>query len=313
MVIKNESDGVMKKKTQGRKKIEIKKIEKLSNRQVTFSKRRVGLFQKASELCAQSGAEIAIIVHSIGKRVFSFGHPSVDSVINRFEINGSSDDSHARDYSGTYKELVAAELEAEKRLGEMNNGGGFWWDAAVEGLELEELERYMMALEELKKMIEAVVKYQNRVKIGLQPNTKLVQYCSFGELEADDGVGFWSDSAVEGLQLEELERYMAALEELRKNVYTKADNLMIIQTSSSFSSIPDQGIITAPRAHLPVAKGRADRAQHGGVQGSNPEILYLCPVASGSYQMVNSLGLFINFPPWLLGGTSCDLLPPPKA
>ncbi|KAL2489187.1 Uncharacterized protein Fot_42479 [Forsythia ovata] len=56
----------------------------------------------------------------------------------------------------------------------------------------------------------------------------------------------------------------------------------------------------APRAHLPVAKGMADRAQRGGVQGSNPEILDLCPVASGSYQMVNSLGLSINSPPWLL-------------
>ncbi|KAL2513502.1 Agamous-like MADS-box protein AGL62 [Forsythia ovata] len=155
MVIKNESsDDLMKKKTQGRKKIEIKKIEKSSNRQVTFSKRRVGLFKKASELFAQSGTEIAIIVQSIGKRVFAFGHPIVDSVINRFEINGSSDESYERDYSGTYKELVA-ELETEKRLGEMNNGGGFWWDVAVEGLELEELERYMVALEELKKMIEA--------------------------------------------------------------------------------------------------------------------------------------------------------------
>ncbi|KAL2490890.1 Agamous-like MADS-box protein AGL62 [Abeliophyllum distichum] len=108
MVIKNESsDGVMKKKTQGRKKIEIKKVEKLSYRQVTFSKRRVGLFKKASELCAESGAEIAIIVQSIGKRVFAFGHPTVDSVINRVEINGSSDNSYERDYSGTYKELGA--------------------------------------------------------------------------------------------------------------------------------------------------------------------------------------------------------------
>ncbi|KAL2492003.1 Agamous-like MADS-box protein AGL62 [Abeliophyllum distichum] len=140
MVIKNESsDGVMKKKTQGRKKIEIKKVEKLSNRQVTFSKRRVGLFKKASELCAESGAEIAIIVQSIGKRVFAFGHPSVDSVINRFEINESSDNSYERDYSGTSKELGA------------DDGFRFWSDSAVEGLQLEELERYMVALEELKK------------------------------------------------------------------------------------------------------------------------------------------------------------------
>ncbi|KAL2553656.1 Uncharacterized protein Fot_07275 [Forsythia ovata] len=68
----------------------------------------------------------------------------------------------------------------------------------------------------------------------------------------------------------------------------------------------------APRAYLPVAKGRADRAQRGKVQGSNPEILDLCHVASGSYHMVNSLGLSISSPPWLLEGTSCDLPPPPK-
>ncbi|KAL2489773.1 Uncharacterized protein Fot_43065 [Forsythia ovata] len=64
----------------------------------------------------------------------------------------------------------------------------------------------------------------------------------------------------------------------------------------------------------PSGKGEGGyRAQRGGMQGSNPEILDLCPVASRSYQMVNSQGLSINFPPWLLGGTSCDLPPPPKA
>jgi len=77
---------VEKKKTLGRRKIEMKKIEKLSNRQVTFCKRRVGLFKKASEICVLTGAEIAIIVQSLaGKRVFAFGHSSVDSVIDRFE------------------------------------------------------------------------------------------------------------------------------------------------------------------------------------------------------------------------------------
>ncbi|KAL2552821.1 Glucan endo-1 [Forsythia ovata] len=68
----------------------------------------------------------------------------------------------------------------------------------------------------------------------------------------------------------------------------------------------------SPRAHLPVAKERTNRVQRGGVQGSNPEILDLYPVASESYQIVNSLGLFINSPPWLLGSTSCDLPPSPR-
>ncbi|KAL2508956.1 Uncharacterized protein Fot_32603 [Forsythia ovata] len=85
-------------------------------------------------------------------------------------------------------------------------------------------------------------------------------------------------------------------------------------SNKKFKTMTDQLTFDlAPRAYLLVAKGRADRAQRGGVQSSNPEILDLCLVASGSYHMVNSLGLSISSPPWLLGGTSCDLPPPPRA
>ncbi|CAI0385665.1 unnamed protein product [Linum tenue] len=60
------------------------KMVKDSNRQVTFSKRRSGLFKKASELCTLCGVEIAIIVFSPGHKVFSFGHPSIQALLDRF-------------------------------------------------------------------------------------------------------------------------------------------------------------------------------------------------------------------------------------
>lgn len=59
-------------------------MSKESNLQVTFSKRRSGLFKKASELSTLCGAEIAIIVFSPGNKVFSFGHPGVEAVIDRY-------------------------------------------------------------------------------------------------------------------------------------------------------------------------------------------------------------------------------------
>ncbi|KAK4424272.1 Agamous-like MADS-box protein [Sesamum alatum] len=174
MVMMKESNSLVKKTTQGRKKIEIKKIENLSNRQVTFSKRRVGLFKKASELCILSGAEIAIIVHSLGKRVFSFGHPTPDSVVDRFLSGGGGAEGEeprencptpkTRDYNRHYAD-VCRELEVEKKRKEVieeakrvecyggGGGGGFWWDEAVEGLEVEELELYAAALEELMKNV----------------------------------------------------------------------------------------------------------------------------------------------------------------
>ncbi|XP_047949551.1 agamous-like MADS-box protein AGL61 [Salvia hispanica] len=71
------------KKTLGRRKIAMKKIEKKSSLQVAFSKRRGGLFRKATELSILCGVEIAILVKSPAGKLYSFGHPSVDALINR--------------------------------------------------------------------------------------------------------------------------------------------------------------------------------------------------------------------------------------
>ncbi|CAL5089434.1 unnamed protein product [Urochloa decumbens] len=72
------------KPSKGRKKIEIKFIENDEARQVCFSKRRQGLFKKASELSILCGAMVGSVVFSASGRSFSFGHPSIDEVINRF-------------------------------------------------------------------------------------------------------------------------------------------------------------------------------------------------------------------------------------
>ncbi|KVI00771.1 Transcription factor, K-box [Cynara cardunculus var. scolymus] len=56
----------------GRGKIEIKKIENVSTRQVTFSKRRAGLLKKAHELAVLCDAEVGIIVFSNTGRLYDF-------------------------------------------------------------------------------------------------------------------------------------------------------------------------------------------------------------------------------------------------
>ncbi|XP_068645292.1 agamous-like MADS-box protein AGL62 [Aristolochia californica] len=55
---------MVRKPSLGRQKIEIKKIENSDALQVCFSKRRSGLFKKASELWILCGVEIAIIIFS---------------------------------------------------------------------------------------------------------------------------------------------------------------------------------------------------------------------------------------------------------
>jgi len=55
-----------------RKKIEIKKIDNTTARQVTFSKRRRGLFKKACELSTLCDAEIALMVFSATGKLFDY-------------------------------------------------------------------------------------------------------------------------------------------------------------------------------------------------------------------------------------------------
>ncbi|KAL8553493.1 hypothetical protein ACS0TY_001981 [Phlomoides rotata] len=55
-----------------RQKIEIKKIDNLTARQVSFSKRRSGLFKKALELSTLCDAQIALLVFSSTGNLFDY-------------------------------------------------------------------------------------------------------------------------------------------------------------------------------------------------------------------------------------------------
>ncbi|PQP92736.1 MADS-box transcription factor 29-like [Prunus yedoensis var. nudiflora] len=69
----------------GRQKLQMVKMENETNLQVTFSKRRAGLFKKASELSTLCGTELGLIVFSPGKKAFCFGHPSIEEVLDKYE------------------------------------------------------------------------------------------------------------------------------------------------------------------------------------------------------------------------------------
>jgi hypothetical protein len=55
-----------------RGKIEMKRIENATSRQVTFSKRRNGLLKKAYELSVLCDAEVAVIIFSQKGRLYEF-------------------------------------------------------------------------------------------------------------------------------------------------------------------------------------------------------------------------------------------------
>nr|XP_048327976.1 agamous-like MADS-box protein MADS1 isoform X3 [Ziziphus jujuba var. spinosa] len=69
----------------GRGKIEIKRIENTTNRQVTFCKRRNGLLKKAYELSVLCDAEVALIVFSSRGRLYEYANNSVRATIERYK------------------------------------------------------------------------------------------------------------------------------------------------------------------------------------------------------------------------------------
>ncbi|XP_008794140.2 floral homeotic protein AGAMOUS-like [Phoenix dactylifera] len=69
----------------GRGKIEIKRIENTTNRQVTFCKRRNGLLKKAYELSVLCDAEVALVIFSTRGRLYEYANDSVKGTIERYK------------------------------------------------------------------------------------------------------------------------------------------------------------------------------------------------------------------------------------
>ncbi|XP_051205217.1 agamous-like MADS-box protein AGL29 [Lolium perenne] len=105
----------------GRRKIEIRRIDSRQARQVCFSKRRPGLFQKAGELAVLCGAEVAAVAFSPGGNVFSFGDPSVDSVLARFRPSNNPQEAQAAAaVGGGVRDRNHAPPELNQELGQVH-------------------------------------------------------------------------------------------------------------------------------------------------------------------------------------------------
>ncbi|XP_019708872.1 MADS-box transcription factor 23 isoform X3 [Elaeis guineensis] len=76
----------------GRGKIVIRRIDNSTSRQVTFSKRRNGLFKKAKELAILCDAEVGLAIFSSTGRLYDFASTSMKSVIERY--NKTKEENH---------------------------------------------------------------------------------------------------------------------------------------------------------------------------------------------------------------------------
>ncbi|KAK2380303.1 agamous MADS-box protein AGL29 [Trifolium repens] len=106
----------------GRRKIAIKKVKDPNVRQVTFSKRRSGLFNKANELSILCGAEVAIVVFSPGNKPYSFGHPGVNVVAAKYLQQDHEPSDSERDPSSDASNMNELNLELAEVLAQIREG-----------------------------------------------------------------------------------------------------------------------------------------------------------------------------------------------
>ncbi|CAN6464726.1 unnamed protein product [Victoria cruziana] len=68
----------------GRGKVELKRIENVTSRQVTFSKRRNGLLKKGFELSLLCDVEVALIIFSPSGRLYQYASHEITRTISRY-------------------------------------------------------------------------------------------------------------------------------------------------------------------------------------------------------------------------------------
>ncbi|ESW20227.2 hypothetical protein PHAVU_006G202300 [Phaseolus vulgaris] len=126
-----------------RRKIAMKKIENINARQVTFSKRRKGLFKKAQELSTLCDAQIALIVISATSKLFEYATSSMQQIFERRNrhsgVQGSDISSTAQQLGSESFDMLHKEIvDKTHELSRLNG-------KELQGLTIQELHK----LEEL--------------------------------------------------------------------------------------------------------------------------------------------------------------------
>ncbi|MCL7046541.1 hypothetical protein MKW94_024784 [Papaver nudicaule] len=129
-----------------REKIQIKKIDNTTARQVTFSKRRRGLFKKAEELSVLCDAEVALIIFSATGKLFEYSSSSMKEILERHNLHSKNLQKMAQPSlelqleNSSYARLSKEVVEKSRQLRQMRG-------EELRGLNIEDLQQLEKSLE----------------------------------------------------------------------------------------------------------------------------------------------------------------------
>ncbi|KAK4858989.1 hypothetical protein QYF36_024902 [Acer negundo] len=167
----------------GRGKIEIKRIENTTNRQVTFCKRRNGLLKKAYELSVLCDAEVALIVFSSRGRLYEYSNNSVKSTIERYKkaCADTSNTGSVSEANAQFYQQEAAKLRGQ--IANLQNSNRNMLGESLSALTMKELKNLENKLEKgisrvrskKNELLFSEIEYMQRREIDLQNNNQLLR------------------------------------------------------------------------------------------------------------------------------------------
>ncbi|KAH9781293.1 Agamous-like MADS-box protein AGL11 [Citrus sinensis] len=186
----------------GRGKIEIKRIENTTNRQVTFCKRRNGLLKKAYELSVLCDAEVALIVFSSRGRLYEYSNSNIRSTIDRYK-KACSDNSN----SGTVTEINAQYYQQEsaklrQQIQMLQNSNRHLMGDSLSSLTVKELKQLENRLER------GITRIRSKKHEMLLAEIEFLQKREI-ELE-NESVCLRSKNVISKTQIAEMERFQQA-------------------------------------------------------------------------------------------------------
>ncbi|XP_014500033.1 MADS-box protein JOINTLESS [Vigna radiata var. radiata] len=127
-----------------RAKIKIKKIDNITARQVTFSKRRRGLFKKAEELSVLCDADVGLIVFSSTGKLFDYSSSSMNDIITKYNTHSPGMDKLDRPSLELQLETTS---KLSKEIAERTRELSWMKGDDLQGLSLNELQQLEKKLE----------------------------------------------------------------------------------------------------------------------------------------------------------------------
>uniref|UniRef100_A0A7N2LYY9 Uncharacterized protein n=2 Tax=Quercus lobata TaxID=97700 RepID=A0A7N2LYY9_QUELO len=218
----------------GRGKIEIKRIENTTNRQVTFCKRRNGLLKKAYELSVLCEAEVALIVFSSRGRLYEYANNSTKSTIERYKkaCNDGSGTSSIEETNAQYYQQESAKLR--QLIQNMQNSNRHLLGEGLSSLNIKEMKQLESRIErgltrirsKKHEMLLAEIEYSQKRVMELENESVYLQ-AKIAEVERLQHVNL----NMSGSEL-------SAIQALSCNFFTP----LVVEGSTSYSQ-PEQKIL----------------------------------------------------------------------